>query len=115
MKTLLLIATTVVLMTGCQHMNSPTLNGTEQTGSASENWIKQNAATNAQKQALSKLNQAQQRIKQLNFSNSAALNPQLFEVTKENQVAQSLCHDYRDYTGTDHGTKIVKFSKPAGC
>lgn len=96
LKTFLPIATTVILMTGCQHMNSRTLNFNTQSTAASEKWIKQNAVTNVQKQALIKVNQAQQRIKQLDFArpdftknvtSNAALNAQIFEVTKQNQVA----------------------------
>lgn len=87
MKNLLLIATTVLLITGCQQMSTRTLNFTEQTAVASEKWIKQSAATNAQKQALIKVNQAQQEIKQLDFANTTTLNAQLFDVTKQNQLA----------------------------
>ena len=87
LKTFLPIVTTVVLMTGCQHMNSRTLNFNTQSTAASEKWIKQNAVTNVQKQALIKVNQAQQCIKQLDFTKGEALNAQLFEVTKQNQVA----------------------------
>lgn len=70
-------------MAGCQHMNTKTRNFSEQTPATPEHWISQNAASKQQKQALLKVNQAQQRIKQLDFAD----NTEVFKVTKENQVA----------------------------
>jgi hypothetical protein len=83
LKSTIVIITTGLLIAGCQHLSTRTLNFTEQNPSTPLNWISQNAGSAQQKQALLQVNRAQQRIKQLDFSN----NTQWFEITKENQVA----------------------------
>ncbi|RYY78192.1 MAG: hypothetical protein EOO69_11670 [Moraxellaceae bacterium] len=77
------MATSILLLAGCQHISTRTLNFTEQSSSSPLNWISQHTSSAQQKKALLRVNRAQQRIKQLDFSSNA----QLFKVTKQNQVA----------------------------
>lgn len=79
----IIMASSVLLLAGCQHISTRTLNFTEQSSSSPLNWISQHTSSPQQKKALLRVNRAQQRIKQLDFSSNA----QLFKVTQQNQVA----------------------------